>query len=130
MGKDKSILKKITDRVKDIAEAANRALEAEQQPARKADDPAAVYVPLAADGLVSDPMMLPPTPVAPAPRMRRGVSKRAAKKASRKTATKAVGKPASKVARKSAARRSGKSVKANVRRANKKTARRKAAKVK
>jgi hypothetical protein len=60
MGKDKSIIEKITDTMKDIAniaaDAANHALEAEK-PALKADQRSAVYIPLAADGLVSDPMM-------------------------------------------------------------------------
>ena len=70
MDKEKSIFEKITDTVKDIADmaadAANLALKAEEPPLKsdqtglKADERAVAYMPLAADGLVSDPMMLVP----------------------------------------------------------------------
>jgi hypothetical protein len=74
MDKDKSILEKITDTMKDIAniaaDAANHALEAEKPP-RKANQWSAAYIPLAADGLVSDPMMVPPIAVAPTRRKKR-----------------------------------------------------------
>jgi len=92
MGNDKSILEKIADTVKDIAniasEAADHALKAEEPPLR-ADERAAVTTPLAAEGLVSDPMMVPPIAVSPAPRRRRAAPKRTAKKAAKKTAKKA-----------------------------------------
>jgi hypothetical protein len=90
MGKDKSILEKITDTMKDIAniaaDAADHAIKADE--ARpKTSERSAAYIPLAADGLVSDPMMVPPIAAARAPRRKRAASRRAAK-ASRKTRTK------------------------------------------
>jgi hypothetical protein len=110
MGKDKSILEKITGTVKDIAtiaaDAASHALKAEEPP-RKTDEQVAAYMPLAADGLVSDPMMVPPIAMAPAKRRR--APKRVAKKASKKNASKATRKAprksAGKAARKSAAKK-------------------------
>jgi hypothetical protein len=108
MDKDKSILEKITDTIKDIAniaaDAADHAMKIEQAPVKAAERSAA-YIPLAADGLVSDPMMVPPIAAAHAPRRKRAASRRAAK-ASRKTRAKAVRKAARKVAKKSTARRS------------------------
>ena len=75
MDKDKSILEKFTDTVKDIAstatEAASQALKADE-PGLRADERAAAYVPLAADGLVSDPLMVPPVAAAPATAKARG----------------------------------------------------------
>jgi hypothetical protein len=66
MGKDKSIFEKITDKVKEITDiatqAADEALKADEPP----DEPLAAYIPLAAVGFVSDPMMVPPLAVAPA----------------------------------------------------------------
>ena len=60
MDKDKSIFEKITDTVKDIANiaatAADHALKADE-PTLKAEKRSAAYIPLAADGLVFDPMM-------------------------------------------------------------------------
>ena len=72
MGNDKSILEKITGTMKGIAniaaEAADHALSADEPP-RKTDRPSGVaYMPLAAEGLVSDPFMVPPIAVAPIPR--------------------------------------------------------------
>ena len=68
MDKDKSILEKFTDTVKDIAstatEAASQALKADE-PGLRVDERAVAYVPLAADGLVSDPLMVPPAAAAP-----------------------------------------------------------------
>ena len=62
--KDKSIFEKFTDTVKEITntatEAAGQALKTS-----RADERAAAYVPLAADGLVSDPLMVPPAAAAP-----------------------------------------------------------------
>ncbi|WP_065755343.1 hypothetical protein [Bradyrhizobium paxllaeri] len=73
MGRDRSILEKFTDTVKEIAgtatEAASHALKTDE-PGLKADERAAVYVPLAADGLVSDPLMTPPVAAAPERRKR------------------------------------------------------------
>ena len=125
MDTDKSIIEKITDKVKDIAniaaDAANDALKPEEPP-RKVDDKSAAYIPLAADGLVSDPMMVPPIAVVPAPRKKRGAPKRTRKSAGKKTAAKkAAGKSAGKTAKKSASRRSKTAAKTTARKANKKT---------
>jgi hypothetical protein len=85
MANDKSILEKFTDKVKDIAsiaaDAANHALSAEQ-PALTADEQAVVYVPLAADGFVSDPMMI--APIAPARKKKRAAAKPTATKAGKR----------------------------------------------
>ena len=117
MDKDKSILEKITDTVKDIANiaatAADHALKAGEPPL-KADRRSAAYIPLAADGLVSDPMMVPSVAVAPARKKRK--KKRAAPKRTAKTSktakkTKALKKSARKAAKKSAASRSRKAAK-------------------
>ncbi|MGY3604903.1 hypothetical protein [Bradyrhizobium sp. Leo121] len=111
MGKDKSILDKITDTVKGVASTAGGALKPDEE-ATKADERTATYVPLAADGLVSDPMV-PPMATAP-PRKRRAAPKpapasarrtaAAAKKAARKRS-------ASKAGKKSAKKRSAKAAK-------------------
>jgi len=118
MDKDKSILEKITDTVKDIANiaatAADHALNADE-PTLKAEKRSAAYIPLAADGLVSYPMMVPPVAVAPARKKRK--KKRAARKRTARTGgktakkTKAVKKSARKAAKKSAASRSRKAAK-------------------
>jgi len=90
MGKDKSILEKITGTMKDIAniaaEAADHAMKSSKAPP-KAVERSAVYIPLAADGLVSDPMMVPPIATVHAPRRKHAASRRAGK-ASRKTPAK------------------------------------------
>ena len=82
MAKDKSILEKITDTMKDIAniaaDAADHAMK-EEQPSPKAAERSAAYIPLAADGLVSDPMMVPPIAAAHAPRRKRAASRRGGK---------------------------------------------------
>jgi hypothetical protein len=125
MDKDKSILEKITDTMKDIAniaaDAANHALETEKPPL-KADQRSAAYIPLAADGLVSDPMMVPPIAVAPTRRKKRAAPKRAAKTA-RKTAKKkkAVKKSAKKAVKKAAAKRSSKAAKKTAKKASSKS---------
>lgn len=117
MDKDKSILEKITDTVKDIANiaatAADHALKADEPPL-KADRRLAAYIPLAADGLVSDPMMVPPVAIAPARKKRkkkRAAPKRAAKKAGKTAKKKRAVKKSVKAAEKSAAGRSRKSAK-------------------
>src|SRR5712664_3797535 len=108
MDKDKSILEKITGTMKDIAniaaDAADHAMKANEA-SPKAAERSAAYIPLAADGLVSDPMMVPPIAAAHAPRRKRAGSRRAAKAGS-KTARKAASKSARKTAKKSPARRS------------------------
>ena len=86
MAKNKSIIEKFTETIKGIAttatDAASYALKTDT-PALKADERAVAYMPLAADGLVSDPMMVPP--VAPVRRRKRATPKRATKKAAKKT---------------------------------------------
>jgi hypothetical protein len=124
MDNDKSILEKIADTVKDIAniaaEAADHALKAEE-PHRKADATAAAYVPLAADGLVSDPMVAP-VAVAPVRKRKRAAAKPTANKATKKTARKSVKKSAGKAGRKSAAERSRTAVKKTAGNANRRSA--------
>jgi hypothetical protein len=94
MDNDKSLVERITETVKDIANiaasAADQALKAEQAPAKTADQPAGAYIPLAADGLVSDPMLIPPVVLAPARKKKRAAPKRAAKAAKKARAKKAV----------------------------------------
>jgi hypothetical protein len=111
MGNEKSILEKITDTVKDIAtlatDAASHALKAEETPL-KVDERAAAYVPLAADGLVSDPMMVPPVAMASPARKsvsRKRAAKRGGKKTARKAKRKAPEKSAGKAAKKSGAKK-------------------------
>jgi len=127
MGKDKSILEKITGTMKDIAniaaEAADHAMKASEAPP-KAVERSAVYIPLAADGLVSDPMMVPPIAAAHAPRRKRAGSRRAAKASKKTRAKKAVKKSAAKAARKTAAGRSRSVAKKTARKTSRKTPKR------
>jgi hypothetical protein len=126
MGTDKSILEKLTDTVKDIAtlatDAASHALKSDA-PAPKTDEEVAMYMPLAADGLVSDPMMVPPIAIAPA--KKRAASKRASKRADKKTAAKlaakASKKPTAKAKKKSGAKKSKPVVKKTAKKAVKKS---------
>ena len=135
MNKDKSILEKITDTVKDIAtiaaNAADHALKAEESPL-KVDRRSAAYIPLAADGLVSDPVMVPPPAGSPAPRRKRAAAKRAANKANKANKTakknKAVKKSAGKAVKRAAAKKSKKAAKKTARKTNRKAARRAAKK--
>jgi hypothetical protein len=124
MDNDKSILEKITDKVKNVvniaANAANEALKPEATPP-KVDEYSAANIPLAADGLVSDPVMVPPVAVAPARKSKRAAPKRAIKKL-RNTA-KAGKKSPRRAANLSASRRSGKAAKPHAKKTNRKTAR-------
>jgi hypothetical protein len=126
MDKDKSILEKITDTIKDIAniaaDAADHAMKIEQVPVKAAERSAA-YIPLAADGHVSDPMMVPPIAAAHAPRRKRAGSNRAAK-ASKTRSKKEVKKSATKAASKATARRSRSAAKSTVRKTSRETAKR------
>ena len=79
MDKDKSILEKITDTMKDIASIAASAADHAMKANEALDERSAAYIPLAADGLVSDPMMVPPIAAAHAPRRKRAAGKQAAK---------------------------------------------------
>jgi len=90
MGKTKSIGEKIAGTMKDIvsiaANAADHAMKTDEG-LPMVEERSAAYIPLAADGLVSDPMMVPPIAAAHAARRKRAPLKRAAK-ASRKTPAK------------------------------------------
>ena len=125
MGKHKSVLEKITGTVKDIAniaaDAADHAMKANEAPPRAAERSAA-YIPLAADGLVSDPMMVPPIAAAHAPRRKRAGSRRAAKAGRKTRAKKAVKKSAAKPAKKTAAGRSSSAARMTARKTGRKTA--------
>jgi hypothetical protein len=129
MANDKSILEKFTDTVKDIAsiaaDAANQALSAEQ-PAFKADEQAVIYVPLAADGFVSDPMMI--APIAPVRKKKRAAAKPSKKKGSKRAAKKAVKKTARKTAKKPAAKGASKGARKAVKKSPKKANRKSASK--
>jgi hypothetical protein len=130
MGKDKSILEKITGTMKDIAniaaDAADHAMKANEAPP-KAVERSAVYIPLAADGLVSDPMMVPPIAAAHAPRRKRTARKQAAKARTRPNRT--VSKSPGKVAKKSTVGRSKSAAgTAAARKTNKKTTKKSARK--
>ena len=63
MANDKSILEKFTDTVKDIANSASEALKADEPP--KVEQTNAAYMPFAAAGLVSDPLLVPPIAMQP-----------------------------------------------------------------
>jgi hypothetical protein len=110
MGKDKSILDKVTDTVKGVASTPRDTLKPDE-PAAKADERMADYMPLAAEGLVHEPAMAPPAAVA-RPRKRRAAPKRAARVGRAAAAKKSARKrSASKAAKKSASKRSAKAAK-------------------
>ena len=132
MGKDKSILEKIADTMKDIAniaaDAADHALKADEAPP-KASERSAAYISLASDGLVSDSMMVPPIAAAHTPRSKRAAlrpkagSKTRTKRAVGKSAAKKTASGRSRSAAKTAARKtSGKTAK-KARKGNRQTAR-------
>ena len=125
MGNDKSILEKFTDSVKGIAaiatNAASEALKAEQPPLKE-EDLAALSMPLAGDGLVSDPMLAPPL-AAQAPRRRKRAAPRRSAGKARTTAKKAVKKSARKVGKKPAAGKSKKTAKRATKAKSRKAAR-------
>jgi hypothetical protein len=129
MGKDKSILEKITGTMKEIAniaaDAADHAMKANEPPP-KAVERSAAYIPLVADGLVSDPMMVPPIAAVHAPRRKRAARKQAAKARTRSNRT--VGKSHGKVAKKSTVRRSRNAAKSTAARKTNKKAAKKSAK--
>ena len=89
MDKDKSVLEKISDTIRNIAGATSKAAVDALRPEQpgKVEERTAAYMPLAADGLVSDPMMVRPVTDTPAKKKR--APKRAANRASRKKAAKA-----------------------------------------
>ena len=102
------------------ANAADHAMKTDKAPP-KAVERSAAYIPLAADGLVSDPMMVPPIAAVHAPRRKRAASRRAAK-AGRKTPAKEAGKKsAAKPTKKATTRRSRSAAQASARKTSKKT---------
>ena len=86
MDKDKSILERFTDTVKDIANSASEALKSEEPP--KVERSNAAYMPFAAEGLVSDPLLVPPV-VTQLPRRKRTARKTAKTSAKKSSARKA-----------------------------------------
>jgi hypothetical protein len=89
MDKDKSILERFTDTVKDIANSASEALKAEEPP--KVEQSNAAYMPFAAEGLVSDPLLIPPVAALP-PRRKRTARRTAKTSATKSSARKATAK--------------------------------------
>ena len=126
MDNDKSIFEKITDTVKDIAniaaDAASQALKAEE-PALKAGQTAVAYMPLAGDGLVSDPMMVAPISTAPRRKRKLAATKRRARPAKKARAKKAVKKSAKRTVKKTARKTSKKTSKKASKRTSRKTQR-------
>ena len=104
MARQKSILEKFSDTVKGLADSASQALKSEE-PAR-VDETGMAFMPFAAEGLVSDPLLVPPVAAQPARRKRRPTNNPAwrgwAKTGNKSTPNKA----ARKAARKSASARS------------------------
>jgi hypothetical protein len=125
MDDDKSILEKFTDTVKGIAstaaDAASAALKAEEPPL-KDNDVAAVPLPLAGAGLVSDPVLLVPPIAAPAPRRKKRAAPKRSVAKTRKTAKKAGKKTVKKAAKKRARKSAKKTAKKTSRKATKKSA--------
>jgi len=73
MDKDKSILEKFTDAMKGLADTASEALKSEEP----ANAPVASYMPLGAEGLVSDPLLVPPVAAQPVRKKQRAAKKAA-----------------------------------------------------
>jgi hypothetical protein len=97
MAKDKSVLDKFTDTVKDIANKASEAFKPEEPQSVKAEETAAGYVPLASDGIVSDPLLVPP--LASAPRRRKRAAPNRSKPEISSKATRNTGKKSNRRAR-------------------------------
>jgi hypothetical protein len=125
MDNDKSIVERITETVKEIAhiaaDAADQALKPQESPVKAADQRAAAYIPLAGDGLVSDPMMVASIVMARARKKKRAAPKRAAKAAKKAGAKKAVKKKAARKSASKAAKRPAKKSKKAAARNKKKT---------
>jgi hypothetical protein len=109
VAKPKSIIERFSETVKGLADSASQALKSEE-PAR-VDETTAAYMPFAAEGLVSDPLLVPPIASQPERRKRRAaqrpVRRSAAKSAKGSPAKKSKAKKSSrKTAKKSASARS------------------------
>ena len=130
MSKDKSILEKFTDTVKGIANSASEALKADEPP--KVGQSNAAYMPFAAEGLVSDPLLVPS--IASQPPRRKRTAKKAAKTSAKKssarkaTARRAAPKKSRKTAKTSARGRSKALSRSAARKSAKRTTKRRAAK--
>ena len=122
MEKDKSILEKFTETMKGLADSASEALKSEEP----ANAPVAAYMPLGAEGLVSDPLLVPPVAAQPVRKKRRVAKKRSAKTA-KKSAPRTSARKAAKKAAKTPAKEKAsakKSARASARKRSKKAAKR------
>jgi len=126
MDKDKTILEKFTETMKGLADSASEALKSEEPP--KTSAPVAAYMPLGAEGLVSDPLLVPPVAAQPVRKKRRVAKKAANRSAPKKSARKAVTTSApsrSKKSAKTAAKTSAKkAARASAKKRSKKAAKR------
>ena len=104
MAKPKSILEKFSETVKGLADSASQALKAEE-PAR-VDETSAAYMPFAAEGLATDPLLVPPAAAQPPSHRKRsarktapqGTSRGAGKLGNKSEPKRSVGKGAKKLA--------------------------------
>lgn len=129
MAKDKSLMEKFADTVRGVAKTAADAASAALQPdtpASKAGQRSAAYVPLAADGLMADPMMVAPEPRPR--RKRRTAPKRATSGKARRPAKGLVRASSAKGAQKASTRKSRKAASRTTPRKAKAPAKRRAAK--
>jgi hypothetical protein len=127
--RDKSIIEKFTDTVRDLADTASQALKSDEP--KRVDETTAVYLPFAAEGMVSDPLIVAPIAVEPARKRRtarkparRAASKRAGRAAAKKSARKPVGKTARTTAKKSRPARAKTAAARTVKKASRTTAKR------
>ena len=104
MAKQKSILEKFSEAVKDLADSASKALKAEEPP--RLDRTSAVFMSPSAEGPASDPLLAPQIATQPAQRKRRLAKSSAAWRRARTARKSAPKKSAQKS--KSAPGRSGK----------------------
>lgn len=128
MDKDKSILEKFTDTVKEMANSASEALKGEEPP--RVEQTNAAYMPYAGQGLVADPLMVPPVAAQP-PRRKRAARKTAKKSARKAAARRAAPKKARKAPAKPSTRGKSKArsaAKASAKRTTKRATRRRIAK--
>jgi len=106
MAKQKSILEKFSEAVKDLADSASKALKAEEPP--RLDRTSAVFMSPSAEGPASDPLLAPQIATQPAQRKRRLAKSSAAWRRARTARKSAPKKSAQKSTNKSAPGRSGK----------------------
>src|SRR5258708_5992825 len=93
---EKSVLEKMVDKVNDAVEnlvntasaAAMKAMEPDETMAGRGS--AQMYMPLAADGMVTDPILMAPMSIAPAPGKKRTAPKKTVTKNTRKVSAKKV----------------------------------------